>query len=218
MKPRGSEGHPPPSSKDVRSSLLRRAHAEAHDVYVPVESAVDPALKDECSALYRALRFDEGVARAQRADGWESDPDAVLYVAIGRHYQRRYADARDGYAAAMALSDDPSFRGTCAANAASAHFEEGDLDRAREQYALALTIDPLNEFALLGLIAVGCQRRDAAAVLRDAATLQARWPDWLARRVVVGVLRHDRSYRFLRDEPGLFERAFGVALDALSSD
>jgi tetratricopeptide (TPR) repeat protein len=203
---------------DVRSSLLRRAHAEAHDVYVPDESAVDPALKDECAALYRELRFAEGVARAQRAEGWERDPDAVLYAAIGRHYERRYDDARAGYAAAMALSDDASFRGTCAANAASAWFEEGDLDRARAGYDGALAVDPLNEFALLGLIAVGCQGRDAAAVVRDAATLRARWPGWMTRGVVVGVLRSDRSYRFLRDEPGLFERAFGVGVDALAGD
>jgi len=205
-------------SGDVRSSLLRRAHAEAHDVYVPDESAVDPALKDECAALYRALRFDEGIARAQRDAGWERDPDAVLYAAIGRHYQRRYDDARAGYAAAMALSGDASFRGTCAANAASACFEEGDLDRAREGYERALAVDPPNEFALLGLIAVGCQRRDAAAVVRDAAALRDRWPAWHTRAVVVGVLRSDRSYRFLRDEPGLFERAFGVGLDALAGD
>ena len=209
---------PQAPSRDVRASLLRRAHVEAHDVYVPDESGVDPALKEECSALYRALRFDEGVARAQRSAGWERDPDAALYAAIGRHYQRRYDDARAGYAAAMALSDDASFRGTCAANAATASFEEGDLDRAREGYALALSIDPLNEFALLGLIAVGCQRRDAAAVVRDAAILRARWPGWQTRSVVVGMLRQDRSYRFLRDEPGLFERAFGLALGDLAGE
>jgi len=206
---------PKPSLDEVRRSLLRRAHAETHDVYVPAESPVDPSLKDECAALYRALRFDDGVARAQRDAGWERDADAVLYVAIGRHYQRRYDEARAGYGEAMALSDDASFRATCAANAASAHYEEGSLDGAREGFARALTIDPLNEFALLGLIAVDAQRRDADAVVRDAATLRARWPAWRSRPVIVGLLRVDRSYRFVRDEPGLFERAFGVALDAL---
>jgi tetratricopeptide (TPR) repeat protein len=207
--------NPKPTLDGARASLLRRAHAEAHDVYVPAESAVDPALKEECAALFRALRFDEGVARAQRDAGWERDADAVLYVGLGRHYQRRYDEARAAYGAAMALSADASFRATCAANAASAHYEEGALDGAREGYAHALSIDPLNEFALLGLIAVDGQRRDADAVVRDAATLRARWPEWRSRPVIVGVLRSDRSYRFVRDEPGLFERAFGVPLEAL---
>jgi hypothetical protein len=33
--------------------------------------------------------------------------------------------------------------------------------------------------------------------------------------VIVQLLTTDRSYRFLRKTPGLFERAFGVTLDAL---
>jgi tetratricopeptide (TPR) repeat protein len=207
---------PATGSAAVKTALLRRAHAEAHDVYVPDGSPVDPSLKDECSAHYRALRFDDGIARAQQTPGWESNHDAVLYVAIGRYYQRRYNEAREGYAAAMTLSDDASFRGTCMANIATTRFEEGDFDRAREDYSHALTIDPLNEFALLGLVAIGCQRRDTDAVIRDATLLRSRWPNWQERPVITSMLRKDRSYRFLRDEPELFVRAMDISLNELT--
>lgn len=203
---------PTTPSQSAARAIVRRAHVEAHDVYVPDESRVDASLNGDCTALFRELRFDDGIARARRDEGWAANPEARLYAAIGLHYQRRYDAARAEYAAAMALSDDASFRGTCAANGASAWFEEGDLARADDGYAAALVIDPLNEYALLGRVAVACQRADADAVVDAAAALRARWPAWQGRSVLRSALLKDRSLRFVRDEPGLFERAMHASL------
>lgn len=199
---------------DAARRIVRRALVEAHDVYVPEESPVTAALRDECLALYRELRFDAGIARARRDEGWTRDPDARLYVAIGLHYQRRYDEAREEYRQAGALSDDASFRGTCAANVGTVWYEQGEFDRALEMYREALEIDPRNEFALAGVLGVGCHRRDVAAVLRAAAALRAAWPAWAERPVLAAMFRKDRSFRFLREEPGLFERALGAPIAA----
>jgi hypothetical protein len=76
-------------------------------------------------------------------------------------------------------------------------------------------VDPLNEFGLLGPLAVACERRDADAVVAQATLLRAAWPEWQGRTVIVQSLSHDRSYRFVRNTLGLFERAFGVSVDSL---
>ncbi len=67
----------------------------------------------------------------------------------------------------------------------------------------------------MGAVAVAAERRDAEEVVRLAARVRERWPAWQGRTVIVQLLTTDRSYRFLRKTPGLFERAFGVSLDAL---
>ncbi len=205
--------HPPDDLSLARSkggAIARRAHLESHDVYVPDESPIDRALGDACAALYRELRFDEGLARARRAPGWEQDPEARLYAGIGMHYQRRYGDARAEYMAAMELGTDASFRATCVANAGTTWFEEGDLDRALGCYDRAVALDPLNEFGLLGRVAVACQRYDEAAVVDAARLLCERWPAWRERPVIASMLLKDRSFRFVREADGLFERAFGA--------
>ena len=194
----------------------RREHAETRGELVTNEGLARAAsLVADCVTLYRDLRFDEGIARARRDAGWESDPDARLHVAIGLHYKGLYDEARAEYDAAAARSASPSFRATCVANAGAAWYEQGDFDRGRELFEEALEVDPLNEFGLMGALAIAAERRDAEEVVRLAARVRERWPAWQGRTVIVQLLTTDRSYRFLRKTPGLFERAFGVSLDAL---
>ena len=197
-------------------AFARAVHAETHPIVAPNEAlAAQIELVADCVALFRELRFDDGIARARRDPAWESDPHARLHVAIGLLYQRAYDRARAEFAVAASLSDSPSFQGTCLANLGAAWYEEGDFDRAAAAYERALAVDALNEFALLGLLAVACERRDRAAVVAEAARVRAAWPRWRERNVIAQSLAHDRSYRFVRDTPGLFEGAFGAPLDAL---
>ncbi len=194
----------------------RRAQAEERPYLATNESlARAEALVADCVALFRDLRFDEGIARARRDPGWERDPDARMHVAIGLQYQRRYDEARAEYAAAASLSPSASFQATCVANMGAAWYEQGEFDRALEHFERSLEVDPLNEFGLMGALAVACERRDVEEVVRLAARVRERWPAWRERTVIVQLLTTDRSYRFLRKAPGLFERAFGVGLDAL---
>lgn len=191
-------------------------HAERHAALHSNEAlAAQIDLVAGCNALFRDLRFDEGIARARRDPAWASDPHARLHVAIGLFYKREYERARAEYEAAAALSESASFQGTCVANVGAAWYEEGDFDRAVAAYERALALDPLNEFGLLGLLAVACERRDRAAVRAEAARVRGAWPGWRERAVIAQSLAHDRSYRFVRDAPGLFEEAFGAPLDAL---
>lgn len=194
----------------------RAEHAQSHATLSSNEALTAQVdLVADCNAHFRDLRFDEGIARARRDAGWASDPHARLHVAIGLFYKREYERARAEYAVAASLSASPSFQGTCVANLGAAWYEEGDFDRAVAEFARALALDPLNEFGLLGLLAVACERRDRPAVLAEAARIRAAWPGWRERNVIAQSLAHDRSYRFVRDAPGLFEEAFGAPLDAL---
>ena len=204
-----------PAAPRLPAALRKRAHAESHDVYLRDDAARDDDLADACMALYRELRFDDGIARARRDAGWERDRFARLYVGIGLQYQRRYDDARAEYVIAMELGDTPFFRSTCLANVGTAWFEQGDFARALDCYDRALAADPDGELGYLGRIAVACQRVDAAAVVEGASRIVGRWPDWAERPVIVAMILKDRSFRFAREHDGLFERAFGVALDAL---
>lgn len=173
------------------------------------------SLVNDCGALYRELRFDEGIARARRDSNWEHDPKARLHVAIGLHYKHQYDDARAEYAVAVELSTNASFQGTCLANVGTTWYEEGDLGRALDCFERSLVIDPLNEFGLMSAVMIAAERRDADEVVRLSARVCERWPDWRTRTVILHCLTVDRSYRFLRKSPGLMERAFGVTLDAL---
>ena len=205
-----------PAHAVIHGRDRRAAHAEEHATLAPNETLARAAsLVVDCMTLYRALRFDEGIARARRDAGWESDPDARLHVAIGLHYKGLYDEARAEYAAAAERSASPSFQATCVANAGAAWYEQGDFDQALEQFEKSLEVDPLNEFGLMGAVAVAAERRDAEEVVRLSARVRERWPAWQGRSVIVQLLTTDRSYRFLRKTPGLFERAFGVSLDAL---
>lgn len=202
--------------RDPSHARRRPAHAEERQGLLTNESLSDAAsLVVDCVALFRDLRFDEGIARARRDPGWERDPDARMHVAIGLHYQRLYDEARAEYAAAASLSPSASFQATCVANVGAAWYEQGEFDRALEHFERSLEVDPLNEFGLMGALAVACERRDVEDVVRLAARVRERWPAWRERTVIVQLLTTDRSYRFLRKAPGLFERAFGVGLDAL---
>ena len=212
--PYGERPSEPAAAPRLPAPLRRRIHAETHDVYLRDETPHDD-LVDACAALYRELRFDEGLARARRDAGWERDRFARLYVGIGLHYQRRYDDARAEYVIALELADTPFFRATCLSNVGTTWFEQGDLARALECFDRALVADPDCELGYLNRIAVACQRSDADAVVEGAARVVGRWPDWAERPVIASMLLKDRSFRFAREHDGLFERAFGVALDAL---
>jgi tetratricopeptide (TPR) repeat protein len=203
-------------SHDALHAHRRREHVEVHGEFLTNESLTGAAsLVTDCVTLYRDLRFDEGITRARRDPGWESDPDARLHVAIGLHYKQFYDEARAEYAVAASVSPSPSFQATCVANIGAAWYEQGDFDRALASFEQSLAVDPLNEFGLMGAVAIAAERRDADEVVRLAARVRERWPAWQERTVIVQLLTTDRSYRFLRKTPGLFERAFGVTLDAL---
>lgn len=206
------------ASAAAREKILRRAHAETHDVYTPDDRRAPNALRDECAALFRDLRYDEGISRARRDPGWESDPHARLNVGIGLLYQRAYEAARREFRAAAERSESPGFRATCTSNEGITWYEEGDFDRAMECFDRALMIFPSREFALLGRAFVASQRRDPEAVVRACALLRERRPDWRTSPAITEQILKDRSFRMLRDEPGLFERALGVSLDELRRD
>jgi tetratricopeptide (TPR) repeat protein len=205
----------PDTVSRVVHALQRRAHVESHDVYVRTDTQLPEDLIRECLTLYRELRYEEGIARARRDPGWQHEPFARLYVAIGMHYQSRYDDARAEYAEAVARFEDISLRAMCVANIGSTFYEQGDLITADVHYKNALTMDERNEFALVARVGLACQCSDEAAVMERAATLRAHWPTWRERSVIAEQLLKDRSYRFLRETPGLFERAMGVSLEHL---
>lgn len=214
QRPAAEIAQEPATTPKLPAPLRRRIHAETHDVYLRDEAPRDD-LVDACTALYRDLRFDEGLARARRDPGWESDPFARLYTGIGLHYQSRYDDARAEYFIALGLADTPFFRATCLSNVGATWFEQGDLARASEFFDRALAADPDYDLAYLNRIAVACQRADAEAVVEGASRIVRRWPDWAERPLMTAMLLKDRSFRFLRERQGLFERSFGVALEGL---
>ena len=199
----------------VLQKVLKRAHVETHDVYTPDDRREPNALRDECAALFRELRFDEAIKRAQRDSDWERDPMARLHVGLGYAYQRRYDEAREEFQRAADLSDRGGFKSTCIANIGTVWFEVGDFERALECYDDALRLHPTREFALLGRVFVACQRCDAEAVLSAVRLLRERRPDWRESPSIIEQILKDRSYRFLRDSPGLFERVFEVPLQVL---
>lgn len=206
---------PARSPSVVLQQVLKRAHVEAHDGYIPDDRRDPDALRDDCAALFRELRFDEALARAMRDPDWERDPMARLQVGVARHYQQRYDEAREEYRIAADLSDRDSFKASCMANTGTTWFEQGVFDRAMECYDDALKLYSTREAALLGRIGVASQRRDPESLLAAVHLLRERRPDWRESPSIVEQILKDRSYRFLRDSPGLFERAFEVPLQVL---
>src|SRR5262249_52275432 len=98
-------------------------------------------------------------------------------------------------------------------NIGTTFLEEWVLDRAEEMYRRALEVEPENVFGLLGCIAVACQREDLIATKDATQQLITRCPDWRTQELIKFTLVHDRSFRFLRDTPEIFEHMLGLTLE-----
>jgi Tfp pilus assembly protein PilF len=197
----------------MTARMAQQIRVETHDLHIPDKAS---ELARQCGELFRAGRYEDGMALARRVDDFASNAVAQRQVGLGLAYLGRYAEARHHLQWSTYFERDMPIRANCLANIGTTFLEEWDLKRAEEMYRQALELDPTNPFGLLGCLAVACQREDIPAASRAAQQLVVCCPDWRESDLIVSTLVRDRSFHFLREHTAVFVREFGLTPDTLA--
>ncbi len=201
------------SVKKLNPVFDRQIRIETHNLFIPKDASI---LAQQCGNYFQTGRYEEGIKLARQVDDFDHNAVAHRQVALGLAYKHEYVEARKYFTASMSLSADPHIWANCTANMGTTFLEEWELDYAEHMYEEALGYDPENIFGLLGRLAVACQRRDMNALKYAAAQLVDRISDWYENHIIVPTLLQDRSFRFLRRNPNVFNQIFGINLKTLT--
>jgi tetratricopeptide (TPR) repeat protein len=176
-------------------AFLRLAEFRTHAVV-----ANSTPLLEKCAALCNDLAYDEARALIFQAPNWERGWDAQLAFGIVHHREHRYEEARRHYEQAVILAPSAAVQATIVANIGTTWFEQNVLQRATAEYNRSLALVDDDAFALLGMLAIACRRRDEAEVDAAFRTLMTKRPRWKSDPIIQHDLKVDSSYRFLRQQ------------------
>ena len=104
------------------------------------------------TVLLQEGRIEEAAKHFQAAaDINPQDPFSQLNIGVCEKQKGHIKAAIAHYESALRLSTEPMLRSTAFGNLAAIYHANGDLARARENYAAALNLHPENQFALIGM-------------------------------------------------------------------
>jgi hypothetical protein len=174
-------------------------------------------LRERIQPLLELELFRQALAEVQRYQGWQTDPESlqqfgrIMHRFAPRSKDRSctYSFARALYRTAATYSDDPVLDAELQSDVGRAYFEEGRLDDAVDAFEASRSSAPWRFHAHLGLLAIACARRDAAAIRQRCKGLVAAVPGWHANRETVALLVNDPDFAFLRASPALFLQCLG---------
>jgi hypothetical protein len=133
------------------------------------------------TALIELGKTDEAIAYFRRAKSIDAaDPISTLNLATYAQRQGNYESAIAGYEQALQLTDNPVFVAMAHANEGYAHYYLKQYDRAHEDFAASLKVQPGNPQAWLGLGLLAQRSSALSAAAQDYARAAQSQPSALA--------------------------------------
>ena len=131
------------------------------------------------NAFDQEERFDEAIPELRAAvDPSHPVENQLIHLGFGIYDQKRghVQEAISEYQSALGLTKDPETRADAYSDLGSAYRQIRDYERARENFAAALEIDPNQNMALIGMGLLAQRRGDLGEAIRYYSLVMSRNP------------------------------------------